>query len=229
MGTITSAQVAIPHSPQAQTRERIKVYEELEGGKGREIFFRPQRYTPDHFAPLEVWAEVTVDDVQYRGELRDISQGGLGLIWPRPVAPHLDDLIEEIVVCFDHQFAYVGSAVVSVVREEEEGTLVGLDLRDSLIKIDALLQTRDLKMFHRKGQAPFGGHSQPWQSEGRHEFKSRVADINGGAGGSWELGALGTWIVLRAHLFLSLTPRPKRQIYIFGVGASLWISDDLSA
>ena len=177
MGTITSAQVVIPHPPEAPKTERIKVYEELEGGKGREIFFRPQRYTPEHFDPLDIWAEVTIEDAQYRGELRDISQGGLGILWPRPTTPKIGDIIEEVIVCFDHQFAYVGSAIVSVIREEEEGMLVGLDLRDSLIKIDALLQTRDLKIFHRKGQAPFGGRAQPWQSEGHHEFKSRVAEL----------------------------------------------------
>ena len=171
MGTITSAQVAIPHPSQAQPRDRIKVYEELEGGKGREIFFRPQRYTPEHFEPLEIWAEVTIGDVQYRGELRDISQGGLGIIWPRLTPPELGEMIEEVVVCFDHQFAYVGSAMVSVLREEDQGTLVGLDLRDSLIKIDALLQTRDLKNFHHKGQAPFGGKAQPTTETCEHKSK----------------------------------------------------------
>ena len=177
MGTITSEQVAIPHPPQERPQARIKVYEELEGGQGREIFFRPQRYTPDSFTPLQVWTEITIDGVQFRAELKDLSQGGLGLIWPRPVIPSLGEIIDEVTVCFDHQFAYVGSAVVSVLREEVDGTLVGLDLRDNLIKVDALLQTRDLKSFHLKGEAPFGGQFQPWQVDGHHEFKGRVGEL----------------------------------------------------
>ena len=137
MGTVTSEQIAIPHPPSERNEARIKLYEELEGGQGREIFFRPQRYTPEHFAPLNVWAELNIEGVHYRCELRDLSQGGLGVIWPLPNLPKLGDPIAEITVCFDHQYAYVGQAVVSVMREED-GRLVGLDLRDSLIKIDAL-------------------------------------------------------------------------------------------
>jgi hypothetical protein len=177
MGTVTSEQIAIPNPVAERAHARIKLYEELEGGQGREIFFRPQRYTPEQFTPLNVWAEITLSGVQYRCELRDLSQGGLGIIWPRPTLPDIDALIEEITVCFDHQYAYVGSASVSVLRIEEEGQLVGLDLRDSLIKIDALLQTRDLKRFHFKGDTPFGGQFQPWQVEGHHEFKGRTGEL----------------------------------------------------
>ena len=178
MGSITSSQVAIPHPPQRH-EARIKVYEELEGGQGREIFFRPHRYTPDQFEPLELWAEITIGDTQHRCELRDLSQGGLGLLWPLPVAPQIGDLIGDVVVCFDHQIAYVGSAAVSVLREDGDSgdRVVGLDLRDSLIKIDALLQTRDLKVFHQRGQAPFGGQAQPWQTDGHHEYKGRVGEL----------------------------------------------------
>ncbi len=177
MGTVTSEQVAIPHPPSERIQARIKLYEELEGGQGREIFFRPQRYTPDQFEPLNIWAELNLSGIHYRCELRDLSQGGLGVVWPLPVMPQIGDMIDEITVCFDHQYAYVGQAVVSVMRSEEEGQLVGLDLRDSLIKVDALLQTRDLKRFHLRGEAPFGGRFQPWQAEGHHEFKGRVAEL----------------------------------------------------
>ena len=160
MGTITSEQIAIPHPLEQRQHSRIKLYEELEGGKGREIFFRPHRYTPEQFTPLNIWAEVSLEGVQYRCELRDLSQGGLGIIWPRPNLPMINEEIDEITVCFDHQYAYVGRACVSVLRVEEEGHLVGLDLQDSLIKIDAILQTRDLKRFHL-GDSSFGGHAQP--------------------------------------------------------------------
>ena len=176
MGTITSEQIAIPHPLEQRQHSRIKLYEELEGGQGREIFFRPHRYTPEQFTPLNIWAEVSLEGVQYRCELRDLSQGGLGIIWPRPELPVINEEIEEITVCFDHQYAYVGRACVSVLRVEEEGHLVGLDLQDSLIKIDAILQTRDLKRFHL-GDSTFGGHAQPWQVKGQYEFKGRVAEL----------------------------------------------------
>lgn len=177
MGAITSEQVTVQLEHEASPNARIKVYEELEGGQGREIFFRPQRYSPEYFAPLQLWAELTLDGVQYRADMRDLSQGGLGVIWPKAIIPRMGEIIDEVIVCFDHQFAYVGSAVVSVLREEEDGTLVGLDLRDSLIKVDALLQTRDLKRFHLGGDTVFGGQSQPWHAEGHHEFKGRVGEL----------------------------------------------------
>ena len=156
---------------------RIKIYEELEGGKGREIFFRPHRYTPEHFEPLSIWLELSAGGVRYRSSLRDLSQSGLGLIWPSSRKPKVGDILKDIKLCFDQQVAYEGGAIVSVIRQDTDGLLVGLDLQDHLIKIDALLQTRDLKSYHLKGEAPFGGIARPWQCEGHAQFKSQVGEL----------------------------------------------------
>ena len=175
MGTITSEHLALEDDYNAQGR--IKVYEELEGGQGREIFFRPHRYTADHFAPLRIWVELNSGHSFYRCEIQDLSQSGVGLIWPDAHPPQLGDKIEHFHVRFDHQSAYEGEALVSVVRTIEEGVLVGLDLQDHLIKIDSLLQTRDLKNYHLKGKAPFGGRESAWHVAGQSGVKAQIGEL----------------------------------------------------
>lgn len=170
---------------------RIKLYEELEGGEGREIFFRPHRYEASHFEPLSLWVQLTgqgnqVDEL----EVLDLSQGGVALKWVSSGVPQRG---EEFILTigFDEQLAYVGRAVVSVVREREaaldalsllEGeelreAHVGLDLKDGLLKIDELLQTRDLKRQHTTN-APFGAHDASWRVAGHDRFKAKVAEMS---------------------------------------------------
>ena len=178
MGTITSEHLALQDEEHHSSRgARIKLYEELEGGRGREIFFRPHRYTPDYFAPLSIWAELTLNHTTHRCDLLDLSQSGLGLIWPSEHAPAMGETIAEIEVHFDEQLAYIGAATVSVVREHPQGSLVGLDLQDHLIKIDALLQTRDLKSYHVSGDAPFGASKSAWQTGEGVAFKAQVGEL----------------------------------------------------
>ena len=106
MGTITSEHLALQDEEHHSSRgARIKLYEELEGGRGREIFFRPHRYTPDYFAPLSIWAELTLNRTTHRCDLLDLSQSGLGLIWPSEHAPTMGETIAEIEVHFDEQLA----------------------------------------------------------------------------------------------------------------------------
>lgn len=177
MGSITSEHLALTDHEAEDHGHRIKLYEELEGGIGREIFFRPHRYTPEHFAPLDIWTDISIENALYHCKIVDLSQSGLGIIWPCRTAPNVNDLIDDLVVHFDEQIAYVGKASVSVLREHPNGCLVGLDLQDGLIKIDTLLQTRDLKMYHLNGDSSFGAQQQPWQIDGHHVFKSLVGEL----------------------------------------------------
>ena len=165
---------------------RIKLYEELEGGEGREIFFRPHRYEAEQFEPLSLWVQIAGSG-HHADELSvlDISQGGVALKWASTGLPSRgDELI--LTVGFDEQLAYVGRAVVSVVRREQpelvgpellEEAHVGLDLKDGLLKIDELLQTRDLKRQH-SAQAPFGAHEASWRAVGHDRFKAQVAEMS---------------------------------------------------
>ena len=173
------------------TPARIKLYEELEGGEGREIFFRPHRYEVSQFEPLSLWVQLTGkgDEIDELSVL-DLSQGGVALRW---VSSGLPKKGEELIltVGFDEQLAYVGRAVVSVVRELESDLIelsahegeslteahVGLDLKDGLLKIDELLQTRDLKRQH-SANAPFGAHASSWRTVGHEGFKARVAEMS---------------------------------------------------
>lgn len=170
---------------------RIKLYEELEGGEGREIFFRPHRYDAEQFKPLNLWVQLTgqgnhSDEI----EVRDLSQGGIALNWMSSGLPQRGDEFI-LTIGFDEQLAYVGRAIVSVVRRVEnsinlsenseteilEEAHVGLDLKDGLLKIDELLQTRDLKRQHT-ANAPFGAHDASWRIVGHDRFKAKVAEMN---------------------------------------------------
>ena len=176
MGSITSEHLAI-NARENEHGSRIKMYEELEGGVGREIFFRPHRYTLEHFSPLDLWVDLSIDNTLYHCQIVDLSQSGLGIIWPAYTQPSVLDTIEDLVLHFDEQIAYVGSACISVLREHPEGCLVGLDLQDGLIKIDALLQTRDLKLYHLNGESTFGATQQAWQISGHYIFKALVSEL----------------------------------------------------
>jgi extracellular factor (EF) 3-hydroxypalmitic acid methyl ester biosynthesis protein len=154
----------------------VKRYEELEGGVGREIFFRPQRYHAPELEPLSLWAELSTAQGPMRLDVLDLSQGGVALACPERSGLMVGEEVE-LRVGFDDQLAYEGSARVRVARPYEgERLSVGFDLRAGLIKLDELLQTRDLKRYHSEG-ASFKGASSAWRVVGHEAFKSQVGEL----------------------------------------------------
>ena len=111
-----------------------KTYEELEGGQGREVFFRPHRYRSQDLTPLNARALVHGDGAPLECAIRDVSQNGAGLDWPKGHPIGVGDRLDRIEVLFDEHRAYSGEARVGSVRELEGGyVVVGVSFRGGVL------------------------------------------------------------------------------------------------
>lgn len=169
--------VAAP-SAQARLEVRGRNCEELEGGAGREVFFRPQRYRPADLGT--VVAEVAVRDaagIARSCVLCDVSQNGVAFEQPDGLVFSTGDAIPGLQVSFDGYDAYSGEARVVSVRARTDGrVVVGASFVDSLMSIDDVLQLQNVSQW--KGFAEHGvdyvGAS--WYVPGYENFKSLVGE-----------------------------------------------------
>jgi len=53
------------------------------------VFFRPHRFSAEELAPLRATVSLTLDGGPYQCALRDVSQSGVGFLWPQEVALRL--------------------------------------------------------------------------------------------------------------------------------------------
>src|SRR5579859_7225343 len=95
--------------------ERVADYASLEGGQGRDVYFRPDRYQRSDLGPIGVVVEVRLGDARHRCELVDVSQNGVAFDWPAHASVEVGAIFDEIVVEFDELEAYRGEARVGSV------------------------------------------------------------------------------------------------------------------
>lgn len=158
--------------------ERSRHYTELEGARGRDVFFRPERYPRAELGPVGVAVEVMHKGTLRRCELQDVSQSGFAFEWHWEPLPQLGELIDEVTLRFDDHEAYRGHVRVSSVRRQDDVTLVGVSLVDTLMNIDDVLSLRDVKA--RIAAPDFQGlvlRDAPWRVQGQELFKALVADL----------------------------------------------------
>ena len=156
----------------------IRLYEELEGGSGRSIFFRPQRYRVSELKPLKGILLIAGEEggSSRSVELVDLSQGGAGFYWDAP-APSLGAELYVESLRFDEHESYRGSARVVSLREESEQQLIGIEFGDSLIDTDELLQLRDFELRAAGAAGVFGGSDLSWQVSGHQSFKAEISEL----------------------------------------------------
>lgn len=150
-------------------------YEELDGGLGREIHFRPPRYPSAELGPLGAMVGVRVGDALHHCPLHNVSQNGVAFEWNG--APlQVGDTIDELTVRFDRHEAYRGDARIGSVRKLEDKLIVGASFLDTLMNVDDVLLLRDVKTWN--GKAPGLALSErPWRISGHAEFKALVAEF----------------------------------------------------
>ncbi|HKP56645.1 MAG TPA: hypothetical protein VJV78_07995 [Polyangiales bacterium] len=150
-------------------------YQDLDGGFGKEVNFRPHRYPSSELAPMGTMVSVETADQVSRCPLHDVSQNGVAFEWsggPMEVG----DRISRLTISFDSHDAYRGVARVSSVREVAGKMLVGASLLDALMNIDDVLQLRDVTRW--SGAAPgMALERHPWRFSGHLPFKALVADL----------------------------------------------------
>jgi extracellular factor (EF) 3-hydroxypalmitic acid methyl ester biosynthesis protein len=155
----------------------VASYEELEGGQGREIFFRPDRYRTAELGLEEPVARVTTRAGTHACALVDISQNGLAFRCPEELAIQPGDRIERIVVELGGQEAYRGDARVISVRAADLGRLVGVALTEAPVSIEDVLALRDIKVWAREDGQRVTLAGRPWFVSGYERFKSLVSEL----------------------------------------------------
>ncbi len=154
---------------------RVKTYEELEGGEGRGVFFRPHRHSAADLAPLSCRVAVTVEGVECECPLWDVSQNGAALVWPGDLAVHPRERLH-VALRFDDHEPFRGEAEVGSIRQQDGATVVGISFLDVLLDIDEILELRNVQSWSR-GASAARLERRPWSLPGCERYKSLLAEL----------------------------------------------------
>ena len=152
---------------------RVRTYEELDGAQGREVFFRPQRYSAADLAPLKATVSVRAGGEQHQCPLLDVSQSGVAFECPPGLRVAVGDRLAELAVAFDEHEPFRGEGRVGSVRESQGVTVVGVSFEGPLLPIDEVLHLRSIRTFAPQGVVPVGS----WRAPGHDRFKVLVSEL----------------------------------------------------
>jgi len=161
----------IPPAP-----ESPRSYQDLDGGLGREVYFRPPRYPSAELGPVGAKVLIKVADRERACPLHDVSQNGVAFEWTEAETLSVGDTIPLVTVSFDRHEAYRGSARVGSVRQVADRQVVGVSFLDTLMNIDDVLQLRDVKAWNGAGPG-LALKSRPWRVPGHERVKARIAEL----------------------------------------------------
>lgn len=154
-------------------------YVDLDGGSGRDVFYRPDRYQRADLGLVRVNVDVLVGGEPRSCELFDVSQNGIAFEWTGERSLELGQDLERLTVQFDEHEAYSGLARVSSVRRLSSTTvIVGVSLLDTLMNIEDVLHLRDVKAWVA-GEASdkLRAREASWAVDGLYEFKALVSEL----------------------------------------------------
>jgi extracellular factor (EF) 3-hydroxypalmitic acid methyl ester biosynthesis protein len=153
-----------------------RTYEEIDGAEGREVFFRPHRYTAAELAPLAARVTVQLPSGERDCELLDVSQNGVAMVWPAEIPMELRQKLK-VVVRFDARESFRGEAVVGSVRRDQHGsTVVGISFVDYMLDVEELLQLRVVRRWGAQS-AQLRANARPWHFAAHDRFKAAVAEL----------------------------------------------------
>jgi hypothetical protein len=170
-----AAEALGPEVPSPEAPEPVSRYEELDGGDGRAVFFRPHRYTAADLAPLRGTVTVSVGGGRHDLALLDVSQNGVGVAWPGGLEAARRQRVPA-VIRFDGHEVFRGDARVGSIRERDGATVVGLSFSDFLLDVDELLQLRSVRAWAVAGPAT-RPETRPWAVAGGERFKALTAEL----------------------------------------------------
>jgi extracellular factor (EF) 3-hydroxypalmitic acid methyl ester biosynthesis protein len=154
---------------------RVRTYEELDGGEGRGVFFRPHRHSAADLAPLSCRVLVSVAGVEYECPLWDVSQNGAALVWPSDLAVHPRERLH-VALRFDDHEPFRGEAEVGSIRQQDGATVVGISFHDFLLDVDEILELRNVQSWHR-GASSSRLEQRPWAMPGCERYKALLAEL----------------------------------------------------
>jgi extracellular factor (EF) 3-hydroxypalmitic acid methyl ester biosynthesis protein len=154
-----------------------KTYEDLDGAKGREVFFRPHRYRVQDLSPLKCSVVIRALDLPVECALYDVSQNGVAFELPQGISLQVGDVVADLEIRFDAHVAFRGEARVQSMREIDDLRIAGVAFVDFLLNMDSVLQVRDVLRFHAEPRNTVKVSAHPWNFEGMDRYKSLVADF----------------------------------------------------
>lgn len=153
----------------------VRRYEELEGGEGRGVFFRPHRYTAADLAPLSGTVSLAIGGVRHACPVHDVSQNGVAFTPPPGAELALRQRLA-ISLRFDGHEAFRGDVHVGSIRAQDGATLVGVSFHDFMLDVDELLQLRSVVAW-RAAHATRRVQEKPWHVPGAERYTSLVAEL----------------------------------------------------
>ncbi len=177
VGEVPSAAATAPSGPVGFAVTRVHAwrnYEDLEGGQGREVFFRPIRFRPVDLTPVEARVAITSKGETTYCKLHDVSQTGVAFEWHD--ASSLVR-IDALTLAFDDYEAYRGGCRIVSIREVEGVTIVAATFLDFLINIDHVLQMRTVRQWRQTPSDKMSAVRLPWHVAGHAGFKAKVAEF----------------------------------------------------
>ncbi|HXX68418.1 MAG TPA: hypothetical protein VEK07_14610 [Polyangiaceae bacterium] len=164
-----------------------RAYAELEGGQGREVFFRPRRYPREDLGPVCPVVRVVLGPrlpsspdaraTVHECALRDVSQSGVAVEWPTAARVETGTVVPSITVSFDGYEAYSGRGRVDSVREVDQKVLVGVSFTDGLLNIRDVMDLREVRSWNLSGAGPLRIVERPWQVDGCDRFKGLLGEL----------------------------------------------------
>ena len=162
--------------PQALRDAHLRQVEDLDGGQGREVFFRPRRYGQADLLPLAARVVLALRGEARPCAFRNLSRSGVAL-----------DLAEDptvtqgtparLTLTFDGHEVYTGHGRVERIFPADGKTVVGVSFLDALVDIDDLLRLRDLKTWNQQHGDGNRLSRRLWHSPGEEKFKSLVGEL----------------------------------------------------
>ncbi len=170
---VTSAPLHVAHVPSPASPGGVRTYEELEGGEGRVLTFRPRRFAAPDFSPLQCTVTLEAGGVERECIVRDVSRNGVAFARPDDLSVQLGQSLE-LSVRLDKNAIWSGRARVRSVREQDGGRLVAAAFGEVLLDTDELRQLRELWI---PGTSDMRLEEQPWRTRGAHDFKALVSEL----------------------------------------------------
>lgn len=153
-------------------------HEDLKGGEGLQIRFRPNRYKVEDLGSLR-W-EITLtqkDGTSHSCEPLDVSASGVGISIPSDLVLRVNETLPKVAISYEGNLAYEGGASVITLREMDGVPFAGLHLLDGLLEVSQLLDIREIKNAQMSLRDELAAKRAAWNVEGYSHFKSLVADF----------------------------------------------------
>ncbi len=151
----------------------IRTYEELEGGEGRVLSFRPHRYSRADLAPLAPRVQVRAGEAVLERELEDVSRSGVAFAGGG-LPPLAADQPLALAVKLDEQVLWSGTARVRWDRERAGRRVVAVSFGPQVLEGDELRLLREVWLPEAAG---LRREERAWCARREGSFRTLVAEL----------------------------------------------------